>query len=937
MKTRQHHQPISRVVGPIIFLMALISRLGPIGRYVTPDELAWVRRSANMRAALLSADWANTIQTGHPGIVTTWLGAIGIQLTLWLNPSSADSLEFIRNLAWINPNFGEAYQQLAQFLTGGRFMVALATSAGIWLLYVIISKRFHPVLALLAICSLALDPWIAGLSGLLHVDALLTTFILIALLLVFSHNQLPPSHLVLAGACSAAAALNKIPGGIMIGIIPLILLARQIVRVPSIPPAIISRRFIKELGWWFLGLVVTVSILLPAMWAAPSHVFDILISDAIRISGDRAPIFFMGSADFDIGWHFYPLAILIRQSPLITLGLAYVAWQLAQKNISRKHLLLGTSLAVFCILFWIGISVSSREFIRYALPISAILTLVGGLGLGKALASRKSGLTTIVIGAQICWMAWFWQFPLSTANLVTGGPWASVNQVSLGWGDGVSQAAQAAALRADTSTQRLFTTNVPASAPFYPGEVYLLDDQTVNLIRHNDLIILPLGERQASPGRWLPSPKVDLAPLADRIPSDHPPIHTVRFNQLERAWLYTDLPDPLLPQAAVVKKQQPVRIGDQLSLIESKIFVPTNSHHLVVQTRWQSAPQLDYRIKIHVEDTSGNRWITREEPLISNSGLPASKWSADKSEDLFLKLPFPADMPPADYLVKAEIFDGAGKRLGQFSPDGNFLGTSADFGTITSAAPLPQPLVNTENSTNVAPPFAGFTQPPSSVGQGEKLYFDIWLQSDVNDHNGLSLSLNIGEESLVAPIETKGWIPGQVYRIKGSWVVPVDLPAGDWPLSIQASTGFSAQQLGTVTIEERQRNFVLPTGLQPLGVQFGSIGLLQQANASVTAGQVQLDLIWQAKEAQPSNLIMFVHLKDAAGQIVGQLDRPPDKPTSLWLDGEVISDTIRLDRVDGIEEIAIGLYDPNTGQRVPVFTTDGLPLPDQQMTVNITP
>ena len=216
-------------IGLAVFVAAIIARLGaisqnwPIGRYITPDELAWVQRSVNMRQALLSADWGSTIQAGHPGVITTWLGAIGVQFTLWLNPSSAADLDFVQKLAWINPISGEAHQHLAPFLTGGRIMVVLATSAGIWLIYKLLLKRFSLLAALTGAAFLALDPWIAGLSSLLHVDALLATFIIIALLLVLKDGFFTRRRLLLAGIFTSLAILNKLPGVILLGLIPIVL------------------------------------------------------------------------------------------------------------------------------------------------------------------------------------------------------------------------------------------------------------------------------------------------------------------------------------------------------------------------------------------------------------------------------------------------------------------------------------------------------------------------------------------------------------------------------------------------------------------------------------------------------------------------------------------------------------------------------------------
>ena len=76
-----------------LFGLALLPRLTAVNRYITPDELAWVYRSIQFRQALLNGNWAGTIVSEHPGVVTTWLGAAGISLQLLLLPAARSAYE----------------------------------------------------------------------------------------------------------------------------------------------------------------------------------------------------------------------------------------------------------------------------------------------------------------------------------------------------------------------------------------------------------------------------------------------------------------------------------------------------------------------------------------------------------------------------------------------------------------------------------------------------------------------------------------------------------------------------------------------------------------------------------------------------------------------------------------------------------------------------
>jgi hypothetical protein len=98
--------------------------------------------------------------------------------------------------------------------------------------------------------------------------------------------------------------------------------------------------------------------------------------------------------------------------------------------------------------------------------------------------------------------------------------------------------------------------------------------------------------------------------------------------------------------------------------------------------------------------------------------------------------------------------------------------------------------------------------------------------------------------------------------------------------------------------------------------------------------------VWWVAERQPgADYTMFAHLFDPAdaGHIVAQKDGMPREgayPTSNWMAGEVVSDTIRLslDQVPpGSYRLTLGLYDGRTGERLAATTADGAPLPDDRV------
>lgn len=96
------------------------------------------------------------------------------------------------------------------------------------------------------------------------------------------------------------------------------------------------------------------------------------------------------------------------------------------------------------------------------------------------------------------------------------------------------------------------------------------------------------------------------------------------------------------------------------------------------------------------------------------------------------------------------------------------------------------------------------------------------------------------------------------------------------------------------------------------------------------AARVRVTLYWQCRARAKTDYTVFVHLLDAAGNIVAQRDAPPRAgtyPTSIWDVGEIIPDEYTLPipaDARGPFSLAIGMYAPLTQQRLPIGDRDHL-------------
>jgi hypothetical protein len=128
-----------------------------------------------------------------------------------------------------------------------------------------------------------------------------------------------------------------------------------------------------------------------------------------------------------------------------------------------------------------------------------------------------------------------------------------------------------------------------------------------------------------------------------------------------------------------------------------------------------------------------------------------------------------------------------------------------------------------------------------------------------------------------------------------------------------------------------------PVGYIPAGHTLGGrvrlLGYRLDAAAARPGGAVSLVLYWEALRPIETGYQVFTHLYD--GTIWGQKDSAPAcalQPTLLWEPGEIIRDeyTIPIDPDAPADDIPllVGMYDLDTGERLAVRDSDGVPVGD---------
>ena len=118
---------------------------------------------------------------------------------------------------------------------------------------------------------------------------------------------------------------------------------------------------------------------------------------------------------------------------------------------------------------------------------------------------------------------------------------------------------------------------------------------------------------------------------------------------------------------------------------------------------------------------------------------------------------------------------------------------------------------------------------------------------------------------------------------------------------------------------------------------FGQSIVLQAATAQATQDGLRVDLQWQTRATVKDEVTVFIHVLDANGQLIAQADGDPlagAYPFTQWPRGLVVDDIRRVD-VSKAATVRVGLYSRSSGERLSATASDGTPLADNAVTLDI--
>jgi len=347
----------------------------------------------------------------------------------------------------------------------------------------------------------------------------------------------------------------------------------------------------------------------------------------------------------------------------------------------------------------------------------------------------------------------------------------------------------------------------------------------------------------------------------------------------------------------------------------------------------QSQAPMNYKLALRVRDLLGNE-LSGADTQPNYGFYPTVFWQAGELIPDTLTVPRPEGLPPGTYTIS----------FTPYNPE-----TLAALGTLevtaTLHSPLPPaeirwPLINELGLAEVEiPPQAaqGSNLPVTAhwvtVGALSQNFRARWTLTSAADSYTEILSLAPGS----VPCE---WGSNLAYFGRAQLSIPNDLAAGTYALSVQLVNELgqlvgSVENVGSVEVLGRAREFTLPPLQTPMGATFDEQIVLAGYNAEQTATELKLQLAFQALTAPRGDYKYFVHLFDPLTEnIPAQMDTVPRAftyPTSLWVKDEVVVEDVMLAlsaAPPGAYRLAVGWYNPNAEglPRLPARSAEGQPL-----------
>jgi 4-amino-4-deoxy-L-arabinose transferase-like glycosyltransferase len=658
----------------LLALVALVPRLWQLDRFITPDEILFLNQARHFLEGLAGGDLLLTLGIGYPGVTLAWGNALGLLGLFGL--ARLGLVKEIPATPSLGPFLAGVDVQPLPYYVAGRVVTALLATVLLLLVYTLARRLFAPGgygrgdVALISVLLLSLDPYLLGYSRLMHIAtplALLMLLTVMAWLLWLKEEH--RRWLWLTGLFSGLAILTKTTGMLLLPtLVGLSLLAWVVERPSNHRWWYIEKKWMsRRLGGWIgvVGITALIfCVLWPAMWRDPGAALG-LTFDWLWFNKDAGQgnlgMFWMGRFVEDPGPTFYLVALLLKLSPLMFVGLIFSLPGL--RLVRDRWAELG--LWAYAIFYLLVMAVATKKSVRYLLPAIAAfapLAAYGILRLGRWAASAISawrggqaygdtfltpfirrpflfGLGLLLLVVALVYAPYYFSY---YNPMLVGWRWAP-KTLLVGWGEGLGDAARYLNQRPGAEHSTVAAWYDWTFAPFFVGQT--LPFSTENAMRA-DYSVVYINQVQ----RNIPDPNL-ITYFGRRVPE-----YVVRLNGIDYVWVYPAINSDGSPPDGVV--QVGVSMGEAVVLEGYVARSVTKGHGLIITLYWRALESdlPDYSVYVRAVDGEGQIYARADSPPVMGF-WPTSRWEAGKlvaDEQVLLR---PPETEPGAYRLEVGMYD----------------------------------------------------------------------------------------------------------------------------------------------------------------------------------------------------------------------------------------------------------------------------------------
>ncbi len=661
-----------------LFLLAFLPR----ATYPVSRPLQWYFRSAQFFQAVLQGDWAGTLFSEHPGVTVMWLsgaalwGWYGLQTLLGLNPPTP--LE----------TGGYAF---ADRVAMGVLPLALVVALGIVWGWHLLRRLFGERVAWVATLLWALDPFYLTNSKVLHLDATLSTLmVLSALWMLIYLQERRRRALIFSAMLGGLAIMTKVTALFLIpfwGLCLLVDLAR------SLRDAIRNlQSAICNFLLWIIIAATVCFVLWPSLWVQPAASFDLVIREGILLhtGGPRdQPLFYRGTLGVqDPGPRFYLDTILYRTTfltlPLTAMGALTL---FAAQDDERWSLLILCGFALFYIP---PMALSGWKDGRYMLPALLVFDLLAAHGLvwwteriGRAIGLSSALLISVLLAIQAGVVLPHHPYYGTHYNELLGGPQAAKRVFPLAeFGEGLDLGGQ-------------YVDSQPNAADMEVGTQFLANEMVAQHVRasihdisqaKDDADYLIFGVQYTTRGRDYPR----WGKLWEATYKFREPAFVAAFDGIPYAWVHHPDAEPIIPQQANARLGRAIQLagyrlvgegghGDPPLLYgrrdDPSVVTRTPGDTLLLTLYWRVESPIaeDYTVFTHLQAPNGDLVAQQDNPP-QRGARPTSGWEHGELIEDPYEIQIPSGTAHGDYTLSVGMYDPETvERLPAYNADGEPL------------------------------------------------------------------------------------------------------------------------------------------------------------------------------------------------------------------------------------------------------------------------